>query len=140
MAPARGGLLVEFPGNVLQEAADFQMRGADAFAGAAFQAVLCPGAFLGADVIVVVFRVPVVPDPLGVQQGEEVGDGNALGADLGAVAAGGAGDGAQGMENGADLKFVSQMLGYTDITAMQVYADIIDSGMREEYQKAHPRA
>lgn len=44
------------------------------------------------------------------------------------------------MENGADLKFVSQMLGYTDINAMQVYADILDSGMREEYQKTHPRA
>ncbi len=44
------------------------------------------------------------------------------------------------MENGADIKFVSQMLGYTDINAMQVYADILDSGMREEYQKAHPRA
>ncbi len=44
------------------------------------------------------------------------------------------------MENGADLKFVSQMLGYTDINAMQVYADILDNGMREEYQKSHPRA
>ena len=44
------------------------------------------------------------------------------------------------MENGADLKFVSQMLGYADINAMQVYADILDSGMREEYRKAHPRA
>ncbi len=44
------------------------------------------------------------------------------------------------MENGADLKFVSQMLGYTDSAAMQVYADILDSGMREEYQKSHPRA
>ena len=44
------------------------------------------------------------------------------------------------MENGADLKFVSQMLGYTDTAAMQVYADILDSGMREEYQKSHPRA
>lgn len=44
------------------------------------------------------------------------------------------------LENGADLKFISQMLGYADVAAMQVYADIIDSGMREEYQKAHPRA
>ena len=44
------------------------------------------------------------------------------------------------MENGADLKFVSQMLGYNDINAMQVYADILDSGMREEYQKVHPIA
>ena len=44
------------------------------------------------------------------------------------------------MENGADIKFVSQMLGYADINAMQVYADILDSGMREEYKKSHPRA
>jgi len=44
------------------------------------------------------------------------------------------------LENGADLKFISQMLGYSDVAAMQVYADILDSGMREEYKKAHPRA
>jgi integrase/recombinase XerD len=44
------------------------------------------------------------------------------------------------LENGADIKFISQMLGYTDIAAMQVYADILDSNMRGEYQKAHPRA
>lgn len=44
------------------------------------------------------------------------------------------------MENGADLKFVSQMLGYSDVAAMQIYADILDGGLREEYQKAHPRA
>ena len=44
------------------------------------------------------------------------------------------------LENGADIKFISQMLGYTDVAAMQVYADILDRGMREEYQKAHPRA
>lgn len=44
------------------------------------------------------------------------------------------------MENGADLKFVSQMLGYSDVAAMQIYADILDGGMREEYLKAHPRA
>lgn len=44
------------------------------------------------------------------------------------------------MENGADLKFISQMLGYTDIAAMQVYADLIDSGMKEEYLRTHPRA
>lgn len=44
------------------------------------------------------------------------------------------------LENGADIKFISQMLGYTDVAAMQVYADILDKGAREEYQKAHPRA
>lgn len=44
------------------------------------------------------------------------------------------------LENGADLKFISQMLGYTDVAAMQVYADILDSGMRETYKRVHPRA
>jgi len=44
------------------------------------------------------------------------------------------------LENGADIKFISQMLGYTDIAAMQVYEDILDNNMRGEYQKAHPRA
>lgn len=44
------------------------------------------------------------------------------------------------LENGADIKFISRMLGYTDVAAMHVYADILDSGMREEYRKAHPRA
>lgn len=44
------------------------------------------------------------------------------------------------LENGADVKFISQMLGYTDVAAMQVYEDIIDRDMREAYKKAHPRA
>lgn len=44
------------------------------------------------------------------------------------------------LENGADIKFISQMLGYTDIAAMQVYEDILENNMRGEYQKAHPRA
>lgn len=44
------------------------------------------------------------------------------------------------LENGADLNFISQMLGYTDVAAMQVYADILDKGMREKYEKVHPRA
>lgn len=44
------------------------------------------------------------------------------------------------MENGADLKIISQMLGHSDVSAMQMYSDIIDSGVKAVYEKAHPRA
>lgn len=44
------------------------------------------------------------------------------------------------MENGADIKIISQMLGHTDISAMQMYSDIMDGGVRSVYEKAHPRA
>lgn len=44
------------------------------------------------------------------------------------------------MENGADIKIISQMLGHTDVSAMQMYSDIMDSGVRAVYEKAHPRA
>ncbi len=44
------------------------------------------------------------------------------------------------LENGADLKVISQMLGHTDISAMQVYSNILDTGIKNVYDKAHPRA
>ncbi len=44
------------------------------------------------------------------------------------------------LENGADLKAISQMLGHADISATQLYSDILDSGMRSVYERAHPRA
>lgn len=44
------------------------------------------------------------------------------------------------LENGADMKAISQMLGHTDISAMQVYSNILDSGLKAVYEKAHPRA
>ena len=43
------------------------------------------------------------------------------------------------LENGADLKAVSQMLGHSDISATQVYSQLIDSKIKESY-KLHPRA
>ena len=43
------------------------------------------------------------------------------------------------LENGADLKAVSQMLGHNDISATQVYSQLIDSKIKESY-KLHPRA
>ena len=44
------------------------------------------------------------------------------------------------LENGADLKAISQMLGHTDISVTQVYSQIVDGGIRSVYDKAHPRA
>lgn len=44
------------------------------------------------------------------------------------------------LENGADLKMISQMLGHTDISATQVYSQFVGGGMRVTYDKTHPRA
>ena len=41
--------------------------------------------------------------------------------------------------NGADLKAVQEMLGYSDIAATQVYAQMNQGKIRDVYLKAHPR-
>jgi len=43
------------------------------------------------------------------------------------------------LENGADLKAISQMLGHNDISATQVYSNLMDSKIKESY-RLHPRA
>lgn len=44
------------------------------------------------------------------------------------------------VSNGADLKSVQEMLGYADISATQIYAQMNSSGkIRDIYLKAHPR-
>ena len=44
------------------------------------------------------------------------------------------------LQNGADLKSIQAMLGHSDISSTQVYAQFQDPGINTVYTKAHPRA
>ena len=44
------------------------------------------------------------------------------------------------LQNGADLKAIQTMLGNSDISSTQVYMQFQDPGLKDIYQKAHPRA
>jgi len=44
------------------------------------------------------------------------------------------------LQNGADLKSIQEMLGHSDISSTQVYAQLIKMNLRNTYNKFHPRA
>lgn len=44
------------------------------------------------------------------------------------------------LENGADMRAVQTMMGHADISSTQIYTALMDSHIREVYEKAHPRA
>lgn len=44
------------------------------------------------------------------------------------------------LENGADARSVSEMLGYSDVSSTKIYMDVMSSKIKKVYKDSHPRA
>ncbi|MBU2978260.1 tyrosine-type recombinase/integrase [Alteromonas sp. C1M14] len=44
------------------------------------------------------------------------------------------------LDNGADIRYVQEMLGHADIVSTQIYTFVSRSKLRDVYNKTHPSA
>jgi len=44
------------------------------------------------------------------------------------------------LENGADLKYIQEMMGHADISSTQIYVQLLNSHFKQVYHNCHPRA